>query len=85
VAQWPDLAHVIADGGTGLEQGGQFVKERRQSQAQERDGEPSPAITLGLAGLHTPRERERVWPRQWTQAERPLEMASEGRCQGGTG
>jgi hypothetical protein len=82
VAQWPDLAHVIADGGTGLEQGVQLVKERRQSQAQERDVEPSPAITMGLDGLHTQRERERVWPRQWTQAERPLEMASEADAKG---
>jgi hypothetical protein len=77
VAKWPDLEHVIADGGTGLEKGVKLVNERRQTHAQERDAEPSPAITMGLDVFHTQRELERVLQRQWNQAERQLEMASE--------
>jgi hypothetical protein len=81
VAQWPDLEHGIADGGTGLEHGVQCVHERRHTQAQERDAEPGPALTMGLDVLHPQRERERVGQRQWTQAERQLAMASAADAQ----
>jgi hypothetical protein len=74
---WPRLEHVIADGGTGREQGVKWANERRQTQAQARDAEPSPAITMGLDVFHSQRELERVLQRQWKQAERQLEAASE--------
>ena len=38
---------------------------------------PVPAITMGLDVFHSQRELERVLQRQWKQAERQLEAASE--------
>jgi hypothetical protein len=71
---WPNLEHVIAEGGQGLERGVQRAQEAR-SQAQEPET-PGPApITLGLAVLHTERELERVFQRVWTRVERQIETA----------
>jgi hypothetical protein len=77
IKQWPSLEHVIADGGTGLEKGVKLANERRQAQGQLQDAAPGPTITMGLDVFHTGRELERVLQRQWTQAERQLEAASE--------
>lgn len=77
IKQWLSLEHVIADGGTGLEKGVKLANERRQAQAQPRDAASVPTITMGLDVFHTGRELERVLQRQWTQAERQLEAASE--------
>lgn len=77
IEQWPSLAHVIADGGTGLENGVKLANERRRVQAQNRGGEPGPTITMGLDVFHSQREMERVLQRQWKQVERQLEKASE--------
>ncbi len=74
---WPSLEHVIADGGTGLENGVKLANERRRVQAQDRGGEPGPALTMGLDVFHSQREMERVWQRQWKQVERQLAEASE--------
>lgn len=77
IEKWPSLEHVIADGGTGLEKGVQLANERRQAQVQPRDAASVPAITMGLDVFHSQRELERVLQRQWKQAERQLEAASE--------
>ena len=77
IEQWPSLEHVIADGGTGLENGVKLANERRRVQAQDRGVEPGPAITMGLDVFHSQREMERVLQRQWKQVERQLEEASE--------
>jgi hypothetical protein len=77
IEQWPSLEHVIADGGTGLEKGVKLANERRRAQTQERDVEPGPPITMGLDVFHSQREMERVLQRQWKQAERQVERASE--------
>ena len=77
IEQWPSLEHVIADGGTGLENGVKLANERRRVQAQARGVEPGPAITMGLDVFHSQREMERVLQRQWKQVERQLEEASE--------
>jgi hypothetical protein len=77
IEQWPSLAHVIADGGTGLENGVKLANERRRVQAQNRGVEPGPAITMGLDVFHSQREMERVLQRQWKQVERQLAKASE--------
>jgi hypothetical protein len=77
IEKWPRIEHVIADGGTGLEKGVKLANERRQAQVQPRDAAPVPAITMGLDVFHSQRELERVLQRQWKQAERQLEAASE--------
>jgi hypothetical protein len=80
--QWPSLEHVIADGGTGLENGVKWANERCRVQAQDRGVEPGPAITMGLDVLHSQRERERVLQRQWKQVERQVEEASAADAKG---
>ncbi len=77
VMQWPCLEHVIADGGTGLERGVKLANEARSAQAQEPETVSSQVITMGLDVFHTQRELERVLQRQWNQAERQLDAASE--------
>ncbi len=77
IEPWPSLEHVIADGGTGLENGVKLANERRRVQAQDRGGEPGPALTMGLDVLHSQREMERVLQRQWKQVERQVAEASE--------
>jgi hypothetical protein len=74
---WPDLEHVVADGGSGLERGVKLANERRQAQVEEPESAPRAAITMGLDVFHSQREMERVQQRQWTQAERELAAACE--------
>lgn len=77
IQRWPSLEHVLADGGKGLERGVKVANDTRQAQVQA-PSLPSPSpITMSLDVFHTQRELERVRHRQWTQAERQLEVASE--------
>ena len=70
----PNLEHVIADGGQGLERGVKLAHEARR-QAQE-PATPGPApITMGLDVFHTERELERVLQRLWNRVERQIETA----------
>jgi hypothetical protein len=59
IAAWPNLEHVIADGGQGLARGVKLANASRR-QAQEPEAEPPAPSTLGLDVFHTPREGERV-------------------------
>jgi hypothetical protein len=59
IEAWPNLEHVIADGGQGLEHGVQLANEAR-SQAQEPESDAPATITMGLDVFHTERELERV-------------------------
>jgi hypothetical protein len=77
IERWPSLEHVVADGGTGLERGVKLANARRQAQSQDPASAPHPTITMGLDVFHSQRELERVQQRQWKQAERQLEAASE--------
>ena len=77
IEQWPNLEHVIADRGTGLEKGVKLANEQRQAQAEEQEEESVPLITMGLDVFHSQRELERVQQRQWRQAEYQMEVASE--------
>src|SRR5687767_5952151 len=56
----PDLEHVVADGGSGLERGVKLANDRRQAQVEEPESAPRAAITMGLDVFHSPREMERV-------------------------
>src|SRR5712691_8529683 len=73
---WPCLEHVIADGGQGLERGVKLAHEARCVQVEAPETVASQALTMGLDVFHTQRERERVFQRQWKQAERQLATAS---------
>jgi hypothetical protein len=74
IEAWPNLEHVIADGGQGLERGVKLANEARH-QAQESEAEPPAPITMGLDVFHTQRELERVLQRVWNRVERQIETA----------
>jgi hypothetical protein len=74
IEPWPNLEHVIADGGQGLERGVKLTHAaRREAQEPETDA-PAP-ITMGLDVFHTQREVERVLQRLWNRVERQIEVA----------
>jgi hypothetical protein len=77
ITNWPCLEHVIADGGQGLERGVKLANAARGVQGEASETVSSPAMTMGLDVFHTRRELERVLQRQWKQAERQLETASQ--------
>ena len=71
---WPNLEHVLADGGQGLERGVKLANEARH-QAQEPESDAPDTITMGLDVFHTEREFERVLQRLWNRVERQIESA----------
>jgi len=77
ITHWPCLEHVIADGGQGLERGVKLANTARCAQGEAAETVSRQAMTMGLDVFHTQRELERVIQRQWKQAERQLEMASQ--------
>jgi hypothetical protein len=77
LTHWPCLEHVIADGGQGLARGVKLANEDRGVQGEASETVSRPAMTMGLDVFHTRRELERVLQRQWKQAERQLETASQ--------
>lgn len=74
---WPCLEHVIADGGQGLARGVKLAKAARGAQGEATETVSSQAMTMGLDVWHTQRELARVLQRQWQQAERQLDTASQ--------
>jgi hypothetical protein len=74
---WPCLEHVIADGGQGLERGVKLAHAARGAQGEAAEPVSRQAMTMGLDVFHTQRELERGIQRQWKQAERQLEAASQ--------
>jgi hypothetical protein len=77
ITSWPRLEHVVADGGQGLERGVKLANAARCTQEQASEPVASPAMAMGLDVFHTQRELERVLQRQWKQAERQLETATQ--------
>jgi hypothetical protein len=77
ITRWPHLEYVLADGGKGLERGVKVANDTRQAQGQDSALPSLSPITMSLDVFHTQRELERVLHRQWKQAERQLEAASE--------
>jgi hypothetical protein len=77
ITHWPCLEHVVADGGQGLERGVKLANAARCTPGQASEPVASPAMTMGLDVFHTQRELERVVQRQWKQAERQLDTASQ--------
>jgi hypothetical protein len=77
LTHWPCLEHVIADGGQGLERGVKLANAARGAQGEADETSSRQAMTMGLDVFHTQREIERVLQRQWKQAERQLETASQ--------
>src|SRR5919197_474437 len=77
ITSWPCLEHVVADGGQGLARGVKLANAARCPQGQATEPGASPAMTMGLDVFHPQRELERVLQRQWKQAERQLETASQ--------
>lgn len=71
---WPNLGHVIADGGQGLERGVKLAHEARR-RAQEPEAQPPAPITMGLEVFHTQREVERVLQHWWNRVECQIEAA----------
>jgi hypothetical protein len=76
IEPWPNLEHVIADGGQGLERGVKLVNEARL-EVQEPEAEAPALITMGLDVFHTQRELERVLQRLWKQVESQMETAAK--------
>jgi hypothetical protein len=74
---WPCLEHSITDGGQGLERGVKLANAARGAQGEAAETVSSQALTMGLDVVHTQRELERVLQRQWKQAERQLDTASQ--------
>jgi hypothetical protein len=74
IEAWPNLEHVIADGGQGLERGVKLANAAR-SQAQEPESGARAPITMGLDVFHTQRELERVLQRLWNRVDRQIETA----------
>ena len=74
IEAWPNLEHVLADGGQGLERGVKLANEARR-QAQEPESDAPATITMGLDVFHTQREVERVLQRLWKRVERQMEAA----------
>src|SRR5262249_56438133 len=77
LTNWPCLEHVIADGGQGLARGVKLANAARGAQGEAAETVSRQAMTMGLDVFHTQRELERVRQRQWKQAERRLETASQ--------
>jgi hypothetical protein len=77
LTNWPGLEHVIADGGQGLERGVKLANATRCTQGKAAQTVAKQAMTMGLDVFHTQRELERVIQRQWKQAERQLDTASQ--------
>jgi hypothetical protein len=77
LTHWPGLEPVVADGGQGLERGVKLAKAARCAQGEATETVASQALTMGLDVFHTQRELERVLQRQWKQAERQLDTASQ--------
>ena len=77
ITHWPCLEHVIADGGQGLERGVKLAHAARGAQGEAAESVSCQAMTMGLDVFHTQRELERVIQRQWKQAERQLDTASQ--------
>ena len=77
MTHWPCLEHIIADGGQGLERGVKLANAARGAQGEAAETVSSQALTMGLDVFHTQRELERVLQRQWKQAERQLDTASQ--------
>jgi len=74
IEAWPNLEHVLADGGEGLERGVKLANEARR-QAQEPESDAPATITMGLDVFHTERELEQVLQRLWNRVERQIESA----------
>jgi hypothetical protein len=77
ITRWPCLEHVLADGGKGWERGVKVANDTRQAQVQDPALTSPAPIMMSLDVFHTQRELERVLHRQWSHAERQLEVASE--------
>src|SRR4029450_10601608 len=77
MTNWPCLEHVIADGGQGLERGVKLANAARGMQGEAAETISSQAMTMALDVFRTHRELERVLQRQWKQAERQLDTASQ--------
>src|SRR5215472_6299566 len=77
LTNWPCLEHVIADGGQGLARGVKLANAARGAQGEAAETVSRQAMTMGLDVFHTQRELERVIQRQWKQAERQLDTASQ--------
>jgi hypothetical protein len=78
----PCLEQSIADGGQGLERGVQRANAARGAQGEAAEPVSRQALTMGLDVFHPQRERERVWQRQWKQAERQLDTARQADAKG---
>src|SRR5262245_27244531 len=80
-ANGPCLEHVIADGGQGRARGVRLGHEARCAQGEAAETVAGQAMTRGLDGFHTQRDRDRVVQRQGKHAERQLDTARQADAQ----
>jgi hypothetical protein len=74
IEAWPNLAHVIADGGQGLARGVTLAHATRRQAQEPQAASPAP-LTMGLDVLHTERELERGLQRLWNRVARQIAAA----------
>jgi hypothetical protein len=82
LADWPQLAEVAADGGSGIELGLRLAAAKRQEDAakvKDATGAKQSAVPLRirLDVFHTRREGERALRLEWAQAERQWAEADQ--------
>jgi hypothetical protein len=75
--QWPCVARVVTDAGTGWERGVQRVNETRATAGEDQAAAAAMPIQMGLDVLHPQQELQRVRQRQGRPAERQLEAAAQ--------
>ena len=78
--QWPRVARVVSDAGTGLARGVKLLNEARAA-APEPGQAPVEPVQVGVEVLHTERARQRVVSRRWAQAEKLLDTAAQAEQQ----
>ncbi len=78
--QWPRVARVVSDAGTGLARGVKLLNEARAA-APEPGQAPVAPVQVGVEVLHTERARQRVVSRRWAQAEKLLDTAAQAEQQ----
>jgi hypothetical protein len=74
--QWPGVARVVSDAGTGLARGIKLLNEARAA-APEPGQAPVEPVQVGLEVFHTEREMQRVVSRRWAQVEKLLDTAAQ--------
>jgi hypothetical protein len=74
--QWPGVARVVSDAGSGLARGIKLLNEARAAAPELGQTAVAP-VQVGLDVFHTEREMQRVVRRRWAQVEKLLDTAAQ--------